>query len=90
MAIIKKNLPVIFSGHAKDSMRKRGAVINEVMTTIQQAEWMEAKAGRFEAKLDFPYNKDWNQKHYSNKQVNPVFIVERQTIIVITVYVFYF
>lgn len=90
MAINEKNLPVIFSGHAKDSMRKRGAEMDEVTRVIQQAEWSEASRGRFEAKLDLPYNKEWNKRYYSTKQINPVFIVERETIIVITVYVFYF
>jgi len=90
MENLNKNLPVTFSSHAKDSMRKRGADADEVLKVIQQVKWIEAKQGRFEAKLDFPYNKVWNKKHYSTKQVNPVFIIEEQTIIVITVYVFYF
>lgn len=85
-----KNLPVTFSSHAKDSMRKRGAEMDEVLKAIQQAEWKEAKKGRFEAKLDFPYNKDWNKKRYLTKQVNPVFVMEADSIVVITVYVFYF
>jgi len=80
----------MFSSHAKDSMRKRGADEGDIIKTIQQSQWQEAKEGRFEAKLDFPYNKDWNKKHYSTKQVNPVFVIEQGRVVVITVYVFYF
>lgn len=86
---MKKNLPVTFSSHARDSMRKRGTNENETVKVIRQAEWKEAKKGRFEAKLDFPYNQEWNGKRYTTKQVNPVFTIERDKIIVITVYVFY-
>ena len=86
----EKNLSIIFSDHAKDSMRKRGAKADEVEKVIRHAEWTEAKKDRFEAKLDFPYNQEWNRKHYLTKQINPVFALENQGIVVITVFVFYF
>ncbi|MBI2551810.1 hypothetical protein HYW17_00715 [Candidatus Uhrbacteria bacterium] len=70
-------------------MRKRGANENEVVETIRLAEWREARSGRFEAKQDFQYNAEWNKKFYKIKQVNPVFVVERDTIVVITVYALY-
>lgn len=85
-----KDLPVSFSTHARDSMRKRGTNEDEVLKVVKQAEWIEAKKGRFEAKLNLDYNQEWNNKRYSVKQVNPVFIIENQKIIIITVYVFYF
>lgn len=85
-----KDLPIIFSAHAEESMRKRGASREEVEKTIREAAWTEAHSERQETKLDFPFDAEWNKKFYKTKQVNSVFIVEKDTIVVITVYVFYF
>jgi hypothetical protein len=85
-----KNLPISFSSHSFDSMRKRGTDRFEVETTIKRGSWKQAKLGRFEAENEFVYGKIWNNKNYDFKKINPVFIVENNTIIVITVYVFYY
>ena len=49
-----------------------------------------AKGDRFECAKNFPYNEFWNKKFYETKQVVPVFREEGNSIVVITVYVFYF
>lgn len=85
-----KDLPIIFSPHALESMRKRGADKAEVEQAIRVGKWEESHKERFEAKLEFPFNTTWNNKEYKTKQINPVFVVEDGTIVVITVYVFYF
>lgn len=84
------DLPIIFSTHAKQQLRKRGATEEEVSLVIQKQLWRGARNERHEAKGNFPHNQEWNSKFYKTKQVNPVFIEQEQTIIVITVYVFYF
>lgn len=71
-------------------MQKRGATRREVKDAILKGAWERAKLHRFEAKLSFPYQKKWNATFYDIKQINPVFIEEDNTIIVITVYAFYF
>ena len=81
---------ISFSHHAKDSMRRRGATETEVEETIQNTSWVQAKQNRWEAKRDFPFNQEWNNKYYQIKQVNPVFIVEGEMVVIVTVYVFYF
>ena len=40
--------------------------------------------------MEFPYAGRWNDRHYQSKKVNPVFIIENQEIIIITVYCFYY
>ena len=40
--------------------------------------------------MEFPYNGYWNNRYYQSKTVSPVFIVENEEIIVITVYCFYY
>ena len=49
-----------------------------------------AEQGRLECRKDFPYNAEWNGKHYATKQVRPVFADEPTEIVVVTVYVYYF
>lgn len=82
--------PIFFTKHALDSMRKRGVSKNEVEDTIMKAAWHPAKLGRWECTMNFAYNKEWNKKFYRTKQVVPVFVEERDRIVVITVYAFYF
>jgi len=43
-----------------------------------------------EASLDFPYNGIWNGKYYATKRVRPVFVEERDEIVVVTVYTYYY
>ena len=85
----ERQFPVYFPDHALTSMRKRGADRDEVIQTIREAEWCQAKHGRYEAEKEFPFDAAWNEKHYALKKVNPVFVVERDTIIIVTVYCFY-
>lgn len=77
--------------HAQDRMKKRGASESEVAQTIRKAEWEAAKKGRWEAKMNFPYGRKWEGKFYGVKQVVPVFTRQDDgSLLVITVYVFYF
>ena len=39
---------------------------------------------------NFIYNKEWNKKIYSTKQVRPIFVEEKNEIVVVTVYVYYY
>lgn len=71
-------------------MRRRGAGKEEVKSAISKGEWQEAKMGRLESKINFPYYEEWNDEFYETKQVNPVFVKEGSIVTVITVYVFYF
>ena len=82
--------PIRFSHHALENMQKRGTTEAEVNRAIAEASWVPAKAGRFECIKDFTYNDFWNKKFYGTKQVIPVFREENDSIVVITVYVFYF
>jgi len=85
-----KHLPVRFTQHALDSARKRGTNQTEAQSVIRNAPWRAAKHGRMEAEMEFPYAGRWNDRHYQSKKVNPVFIIENQEIIIITVYCFYY
>jgi len=80
---------VTFSAHAAVQMAERGASKDEVITTIHHGEKTPAKHGRAGFRHNFQYNSIWGGKHYNIKQVL-VIVKEEKSIIVITVYTFYF
>jgi len=82
--------PIQFTGHARLSLKKRGATEEEVKQAIRDGRWTQARHGRCEASKTFPYHQLWNRKVYRWKQVVPIFVKEPEGLVVITVYVFYF
>lgn len=82
--------PIRLSGHAKDQLRFRGATEQEVTTAIRNEPWGPAEPGRLECKKAFQFDSEWNKKPYATKQVRPIFVEEKDEIVVVTVYVYYF
>jgi hypothetical protein len=62
----------------------------EVEQAIRRTPWSQAELGRLDCRMDIPYEQEWNGKIYSTKQVRPVFVDEKEEIVVITVYTYYF
>jgi hypothetical protein len=88
MNIVKK--PITLSQHAKEQAKYRGCTEEEIRQTIQTANWEKAELGRLQCKKDFAFNKIWNDKKYKTRQIKPIFTEEKDEIIVVTVYVYYF
>jgi hypothetical protein len=88
MSVIER--PIVFSQHALDQMPLRGAGREEVEETIRSGERVPAKRGRQACRKNFPFRANWKGRYYETKQVVPVFVIEAETIVVVTVYVFYF
>jgi len=82
--------PIQFSGHAIQQLQFRGATEAEVIEAIRTAPWQPADNGRMECRKDHAFNATWNRRHYAMKQVRPIFVVEPNEIVVVTVYVYYF
>jgi len=80
---------IIFPEHAIKQMVERGASKEEVIQTIRNGERLPAKRGRIAYRHNFQYNSKWGNKFYHIKQVMPI-IKEEKSIIVVTVYTFYF
>jgi hypothetical protein len=85
---IKK--PLRLSQHAKEQTERRGCSEGEIRETIQTSQWEKVELGRLQCKKDFTFNKIWNDKEYKTKQVKPIFTEEKNEIVVVTVYVYYF
>ncbi|MBI3795610.1 MAG: hypothetical protein HY268_01385 [Deltaproteobacteria bacterium] len=81
---------VRLSGHARGRLRGRGGTEEEVIEAIRTETWQPAEAGRLECRKDFVFNAEWNGKHYTTKQVRPIFVDEPDEIVVVTAYVYYF
>jgi len=58
-------------------------------TTIRAANWGPAELNRLDCRKNFAFNKTWNNKFYTAKQIRPIFVEEEKEIVVITVYVYY-
>ncbi len=82
--------PIRLSGHARENLRFRGAIEEEIVDAIQSSQWQPAELGRWECRKDFAFGKDWNNKPYATKQVRPIFVEESEEIVVVTVYTYYF
>ena len=77
--------PIRLSGHARERTVSRGTTQEEVIDTIRTAPRKPADVGRFECQKDFAYGREWNGKSYDTKRVRPVFVDERNEILVVTV-----
>jgi hypothetical protein len=82
--------PIRLSAHALSYIERRGFTVAEVQETIHSSPWESAESGRLQATKDFSYDREWNGKIYSTKQVRPIFVEEGSEIVVVTVYTFYF
>ena len=83
--------PIIFSSHARLQMLLRGANEGEVVEAIQRNQWQPAKGRRFQTKQRFAFNKPspFTGISYHFKEVEAVFVEESDTIVVVTVKVYY-
>jgi len=81
---------IIFTRHAKQKMRERGASIDEVKETINHGEHFSAKHNRVAYRKNFQYNSKWGGNFYHIKQIVLIAKKDNEKILVITVYTFYF
>ncbi len=82
--------PIRLSQHAKEQLSYRGTTEEEIIDTIQTSDWEPAELGRLQCRKELVFNKVWNERKYKTKQVKPIFVEEKNEIVVITVYVYYF
>ena len=81
---------IIFSKHALEQMRERGAQQHEVEIAIRTGEEFPVKKNRRAFRQNFQYDSQWGNKLYRTKQIVPIVVEDPETLVVVTVYVFYF
>lgn len=80
---------VLFSAHARERMRERGATEAEVLDAIETGERAPAREGRAEYRKVFPFHGLWQGRRYWEKEVVAVVAEEETRAVVVTVFVFY-
>lgn len=85
------NKPIIVSQHALQRMEQRGATTEEVEQTIRVGSWQPAQRGKWHARhtFDFDAVSPVNRQHYACKTVDAVFADDSESIVVVTVKVYY-
>lgn len=83
--------PIVFSEHAREQMRLRGATEEEICQALYNAPWRAAKRAKWQAKRRFAFDQPSpvNQRQYKFKEVEPIFVEESERIVVVTVKVYY-
>ncbi len=82
--------PIRLSHHAREQLAFRGTTEEEIGQAIRSAPWQAAELQRIGCRKNFLYQQMWHGKLYATKQVRPIFVEERDEIVVVTVYVYYF
>jgi len=75
--------------HALERLTERGANEEEVRAALEGGERFPAKHGRTGFRRNFPFDGEWNGKHYAVKQIE-AYAVEENGWLVITVIVKFF
>ena len=76
--------------HASGYLERRGFTEAEVDETIRDSDWLPTRQDRLEAAKDFPYDGEWNGRHYSTKRVRAIFVEEADEIVVVTIYTYFY
>ena len=82
--------PIRLSKHAEEQAAERGATPAEVKDAVRKGSREPARQGRELCRYNFTFDRKWQGKRYSIKQVAPVIKEEANETVVITVYTFYF
>ena len=82
--------PISFSRHALQQMVERGATEDEVLEAVRSGEQVPVKRGRLGYRKNFKYERLWGSRYYPIKQVLVIIVEESETLVVVTVYTFYF
>lgn len=76
--------------HAEQRAKERGAEKDEITETVTEGEKFPAKYDRIGFRKNFNFDSEWNNKHYSTKQIEAYCANENDNWLVITVIVKYF
>lgn len=80
---------VRLTAHSRAQCVERGASEEEVTIAVEQGTREPANMGRELCRFTFAFEGTWQGNPYTFKQVAPVIVEERDEVVVITVYTFY-
>ena len=82
-------MQIIIDPHTLQRASERGASENEIKDVLQTGTPSFAKGGRKSKSKVYDFNKEWSGKHYEQKKIEVIFTEQGESIITVTVYVFY-
>ena len=82
-------MKIIIEPHTLKRASERGAIESEIIEVINNGFEISAKSNRLARAKVFEYNSIWNEKHYQQKRIEVIYTIESDSIVTITVYVFY-
>jgi len=80
---------ILIESHSLARAKERGTNKNEIMDVIKTGKEIGAKYGKMAKFKIYEFNKNWLGKYYNQKMVKVFYTLKDNTIITITVYVFY-
>ncbi len=83
-------IKVFFHPHALLRMDERGASKEEVAQAVREGEQFPAKFGRTGFRHNFSFESLWQERRYTNKQIESFAVQEKGSWLIITVIVRYF
>jgi hypothetical protein len=86
----KPDKPIVFTRHAEERCRSRGATEADVIRAIREGTREAAQRGLWQYRLNLEYRREWVGAWYAVQQVAPVVDEEAERLVVITVFTFYF
>lgn len=75
--------------HTLERAGERGANKEEIEDVIQTGSFVPAKEGRVSKAKVYSFERERHGNYYEQKRVQVVYIIEKNVIITVTVYVFY-
>jgi len=75
--------------HTLARARDRGATENEIEDVVLTGQAIPGKTGRLGRFKVYDFGRVWNGRRYAQKRVEVYFVAEGDTLVTVTVYVFY-
>lgn len=75
--------------HTLERAQERGANEAEIRAALSNGIVIPAKGGRLAKAMVFPFDQLRLGKHYPEKRLEVIYILEAETMVTVTVYVFY-
>ena len=75
--------------HTLERAEERGATKEEIIDVIKNGAPIPAKHGRLAKAKVYPYKKFRGKNFYEQKCIEVIYVIEQNTIVTVTIYVFY-
>jgi hypothetical protein len=82
-------MDIIIDPHTLERAEERGANEKEIQDVINTGFSIPAKHGRFGKAKIYNFKKRRHGEHYDQKRVEVIYTIEQDTIVTVTVYVFF-